>query len=103
MEHWDVLIVGAGPAGSSCAWALRDSGLRVLLVDRAVFPRDKVCGGWITPQVGSALQLDIADYAAQRPLQPFTGFRIGYGEQPTVDVDYGGSVSYGIRRCEFDE
>jgi len=103
VEHWDVLIVGAGPAGSSCAWALRDSGLRVLLVDRAVFPRDKVCGGWITPQVVSALRIDIDEYATQRTLQPFTGFHIGYGEQPAVKIDYKESVSYGIRRCELDE
>ena len=37
----DVLIVGGGPAGSSCAWALRQSGLDVMVVDRRPFPRDK--------------------------------------------------------------
>ena len=49
MDACDVAIVGGGPAGSSCAWALRDSGLDVLVVDRATFPRHKLCGGWITP------------------------------------------------------
>lgn len=43
-REFDVLIVGAGPAGSTCALALKDSGLRVALIDKSDFPRDKVCG-----------------------------------------------------------
>lgn len=42
--HFDVLIIGAGPAGTSAALALRQSGLRIALLDKAFFPRDKVCG-----------------------------------------------------------
>jgi len=42
--HFDILIIGAGPAGSAAALALRQSGLRVGLLDKARFPRDKVCG-----------------------------------------------------------
>ena len=48
MERFDVLIVGAGPAGSAAAIHLAGSGARVLLVDRARFPRDKPCGGGLT-------------------------------------------------------
>lgn len=40
----DVLIIGAGPAGAACALALKDSGLNVAMLDKAQFPRDKVCG-----------------------------------------------------------
>jgi geranylgeranyl reductase family protein len=47
-ERWDVVVVGAGPAGSSAARAAAERGLRVLLVDRATFPRYKTCGGGIT-------------------------------------------------------
>ncbi|WP_202387863.1 NAD(P)/FAD-dependent oxidoreductase [Nocardioides flavescens] len=55
--HWDVVIVGAGPAGSSAALAAlhADPSLRVLLLDRADFPRDKSCGDGIPPHVGVAL------------------------------------------------
>ncbi|MBX0290840.1 NAD(P)/FAD-dependent oxidoreductase [Hymenobacter sp. HSC-4F20] len=42
--EYDVLIVGAGPAGTACALGLAGSGLRVALLDKARFPRDKVCG-----------------------------------------------------------
>jgi len=48
MERYDVLIAGAGPAGSATAIHLARGGARVLLADRAVFPRDKPCGGGIT-------------------------------------------------------
>jgi flavin-dependent dehydrogenase len=41
---WDVAIVGAGPAGSACAAACARAGARTLLIDRAAFPREKVCG-----------------------------------------------------------
>ena len=87
METCDVIIVGGGPAGSSCAWKLRDAGLEVVVVDRASFPRDKVCAGWITPAVVEELQLDLADYRRDRILQPITGFvtgLIGGGELTTA-------------------
>jgi geranylgeranyl reductase family protein len=48
MTRYDVLVVGGGPAGSTTACRLADEGARVLLVDKAVFPRDKPCGGGLT-------------------------------------------------------
>ncbi|MGQ0658581.1 MAG: NAD(P)/FAD-dependent oxidoreductase [Chromatiales bacterium] len=99
----DVLIVGGGPGGSSVAWGLRGAGLSVAVLDKASFPRTKVCAGWITPAVVQALQLDLADYARTRIIQPIHGFRVGLIGGNTLDLDYPGDpVSYGIRRCEFD-
>ncbi|HEY6935509.1 MAG TPA: NAD(P)/FAD-dependent oxidoreductase [Terriglobales bacterium] len=103
MKICDVLIVGGGPAGSSCAWALRGSGLDVLIVDKQTFPRDKVCGGWITPQIIDELQLDPADYAHGRAFQPILGFRTSRMGDSEVETNYGRPVSYGIRRFEFDD
>ncbi|REK17749.1 MAG: NAD(P)/FAD-dependent oxidoreductase [Planctomycetota bacterium] len=99
----DVLIVGGGPAGSSCAWGLREAGLDVLVVDRKAFPRDKVCAGWVTPQVISALEVDLEEYARSRVCQGITGFRTGLIGGREVENHYDRTVSYGIRRCEFDE
>lgn len=98
----DVAIVGGGPAGSSCARVLAAAGLDVVVADKAVFPRDKVCAGWITPDVVEALALDLADYAAGRTLQPVLGFETGIIGGHRVTTRYAEPVSYAIRRCEFD-
>lgn len=103
MDTCDVLIVGGGPAGSSCAWALRHAGLDVIVMDRATFPREKLCGGWVTPLVFRELEIDVEEYSRGRTFQPITGFRLSALGQGEVHVDYGEIVSYGIRRCEFDE
>jgi geranylgeranyl reductase family protein len=104
VDNCDVLVVGGGPAGSSCAWRLRRAGLDVVVMDKAVFPRDKVCAGWITPQVIEELEIDPAEYARGRTFQPITGFRVGViGWEETVETRYSTPISFGIRRCEFDQ
>lgn len=103
MTTCDVLIVGGGPAGSSCAWKLRRAGLDVIVWDRRPFPRDKICAGWITPQILAELQLDPEAYAADGlTFQAFSGFAISRLGDNETRVGYGRPVSYGIRRCEFD-
>jgi flavin-dependent dehydrogenase len=102
MDSCDVLIVGGGPAGSSCARGLVQADLDVIVLDKADFPRDKVCAGWITPAVVEELQLDLPDYVQGRTLQPITGFLTSVMGGPQVSTRYGRVVSYGIRRCEFD-
>ena len=103
MESCEVLIAGGGPAGSSCARRLREAGIDAVILDKAVFPRDKVCGGWITPAVVEELELDLEEYARGRVLQPITGFKTGRMGGAEVTTDYGRAVSYGIRRVEFDD
>ena len=103
VETCDALIVGGGPAGSSCAWKLRQLGMAVTVLDKALFPRNKVCAGWITPAVVQALQLDTEAYARERVLQPITAFRTGLIHGGEVETRYQGTVSFGIRRCEFDD
>ena len=49
MEHFDVGIVGAGPAGSSAAIALARKGYSVALLDKEQFPREKLCGDFLNP------------------------------------------------------
>lgn len=108
MDFCDVLIVGGGPAGSSCAWALRHAALDVAVLDKETFPRHKVCGGWITPPVLEELDIDPVQYARGRVLQSITRFRTGSIGSRALESDYGlptyrAPVSYGIRRCEFDD
>ncbi len=68
----DVLVIGAGPAGSACAQALARAGLDVLLVDQHDFPRDKVCGDGLIPDSHAALKrLGVYDEVASlaQPVQ----------------------------------
>ncbi|HEY8917888.1 MAG TPA: geranylgeranyl reductase family protein [Chitinophaga sp.] len=58
-NHYDVIIIGAGPAGCACAMALRNSGLRIAIIDKHHFPRDKVCGDAIPgPAIKILHQID---------------------------------------------
>ena len=73
---YDVAIIGAGPAGAACALGLRRSGLRVALLDKARFPRDKVCGDAIPGHALKALrQLDPAFADSLWQLQPLDAVR----------------------------
>ena len=68
-SNCDVLVVGAGPAGSACAQALARLGAQVVLVDQQAFPRDKVCGDGLIPDAHHALQrLGVHDEVMARAL-----------------------------------
>jgi flavin-dependent dehydrogenase len=97
VQSADAIVVGGGPAGSSCAWKLRAAGLDVLVLDRAVFPRHKLCAGWVTPEAMADLELTGNDY----PLgfMSFDKLHIHYHmltAKPAV-------CQHSIRRFEFDE
>ncbi len=102
METCDVLIIGGGPAGSSCARQLHEAGLDVIVADKCSFPRDKICAGWITPAVVEELNLDLDHYRQGRVCQEIQGFRTGSMDGSYAYNDYNRPVSYGIRRYEFD-
>jgi menaquinone-9 beta-reductase len=70
--HCDVLVIGAGPAGSACARTLARAGLDVVLVDQHAFPRDKICGDGLIPDAYAALRkLGVLDevMALAQPVQ----------------------------------
>ena len=103
MLRCDALIVGGGPAGATCAEALHRRGLDVIVLDKATFPRPKLCAGWITPAVFQTLRIDPAEYGRGRVLQAMTGFRVGRIGGPHLAVSFDRVVSYGIRRSELDD
>ena len=73
----DVAIVGAGPAGSVCAYRLAEAGASVLMLDRARFPRDKPCGGGLTGRALRELPINV-DAVVEARVDEFE-FRLNYG------------------------
>jgi flavin-dependent dehydrogenase len=74
---YDVIIVGAAPAGSLAALVLARAGHRVALLDRAAFPRAKVCGNCINPAAWEIWQkLDLTESYSALPHRELTGFDI---------------------------
>jgi len=73
----DVLIAGAGPAGSSAAWHLARAGLRVVLVDRAAFPREKACSEYLSPEAVRLLdELGVVGDLEAAGAMPLLGTRV---------------------------
>ncbi|MFT4289478.1 geranylgeranyl reductase family protein [Nocardioides sp.] len=101
----DVLVVGAGPAGSAAAAWLARAGVEVLLVDMAVFPRDKTCGDGLTPRAIHELsRLGLEDWLRAHPVN--TGLRAhGFGQ--TLELPWPGGTlpSWGsaVPRTELDD
>jgi geranylgeranyl reductase family protein len=66
VEHFDVAVVGAGPAGSTTAYRLARAHARVLLIDKARFPRDKPCGGGLTMRAVRQLPFSVEPVVEDR-------------------------------------
>jgi flavin-dependent dehydrogenase len=93
----DAIVVGGGPAGSTCAWKLREAGLDVLVLDRAAFPRTKLCAGWVTPEAIADLELDPVDYPYS-----FMTFDVLHLHWKALTARPK-SRQHSIRRYEFDD
>lgn len=106
VRQFDVLIVGAGPTGTACALALKDSGLKVGLLDKASFPRDKVCGDAITGKAVKALAALAAGYVEELSrLQPkmdlhATRFATSQGIEGTLNWKLKNFI---CKRLHFDD
>lgn len=108
MNHYDALVIGAGPAGMAASMELALAGWDVLLVDKSVFPRGKVCGGFIGPENKEIL----AEYGLLEPLKRRGAQRITHillsaanGVSVRVPLYYNGRPDYGlgISRAAFDD
>lgn len=102
----DVLIVGAGPAGSTAAYHLARHGIDVTVVDKARFPREKVCGDGLTPR--AIVQLEKLGVDTEDPrFERHEGLRI-YSRKTVLELPWPaleGFPAYGLTmtRSSFDE
>ncbi len=110
-DAFDVIVVGGGPAGAVMAWSLARRGIRVAVVERAKFPRDKICGDFIEPAglrllhaIGCAAPAEAASRLPIEAIRIFVGAAVAYHEDvPYYDARHGLPPHGGlVRRRDFD-
>ncbi|MEO8085437.1 MAG: NAD(P)/FAD-dependent oxidoreductase [Bacteroidota bacterium] len=104
-DVFDIAIAGAGPAGSACALALKDSGLKIALIDKSTFPRDKICGDAIGGRVKKVLKeidpdllQDLDNYPSKNKS---SGWKLFSPNGKTIEVNFV-NPGYVSRRLDFD-
>lgn len=109
--EYDVIIVGAGPAGCTAAYQLSGKGLKIALLEKGEFPRDKICGDALSADVTNQLyRMDpelLQKFAGFEPKQGSQGIRFFAPNYKKLDIDFRGNAHLGtagfiIKRVEFD-
>lgn len=98
MALYDLIVVGAGPAGSTLAREAAGGGARVLLLDRAEFPRDKPCGGGVNLRAASLLPFDLAAVTERT----VTGLRVSLNLSGDFTRRYSRPLCYMTQRSRLD-
>lgn len=105
LTHYDVIIAGGGPAGSTCALALKESGLKVLMLEKETFPRDKICGDAVSAIVRKVLrELDPkleAELLEMVPGTKITEAKLYSPNFKSLEIDFALEGSC-MRRVDFD-
>lgn len=111
-NFYDVIIVGAGPAGCSCAYQLSKKGLKIALIDKDTFPRDKICGDAISPDVVNQfyrMDTSLGEKFKQFPTKKASdGIRFFAPNSNFLDISFTKSkhtesASYVVKRITFDD
>jgi geranylgeranyl reductase family protein len=95
---FDVIIAGAGPAGSTCARECAREGLKTLLLDKDSFPRSKPCGGAVSQRALSPLDFTLPDHIIEKECY---GARVHYGGR-TIEAHSNYRIAVLVSRERFD-
>ncbi len=102
MEKYDVAIIGGGPAGSTAALYLHDQGFKVCIIEKRTFPRETLCGEFLSREVISTLKnLNLFDSFLKLNPNPITKFKFYNDNNSFIETKLKFSA-YGIKRGIFD-
>ncbi len=99
LRCYDVIVIGAGPAGTTTALMLAGSGLSVLLLEKYQLPRDKPCGGGLTPKAQRLLPVPIEDLVLNRA----ASVQVRYGTGLSTSFRSKRATIWMVRRRELDQ
>jgi len=100
-RRFSVVVIGAGPAGSAAAMTLASQGVDVCLVDRKLFPREKLCGGLLTERSRQAYERIFGEGWEDIVVDRAEGVRFFDGERLLSEIDHDTTL-YFTRRIRFD-
>ncbi len=112
VEDAQVIVVGGGPAGAATAWSLASAGVDVLVLDRAHFPRDKVCAEYLSPQASRIFSdMDVLDEIEGAGAARLAGMILRAPSGETVTAEFAGVKGFAafsnrglaLRRTVLDE
>jgi flavin-dependent dehydrogenase len=97
-DHYDVVIVGSGPAGSTAAYELAQGGLKVLALDKEKFPRYKPCGGALSSRIQSILPFNFTGVVENT----ISGILFTHTFKQDIPVKSDKPLAYLVKRERFD-
>ncbi|MFZ1743826.1 MAG: FAD-dependent oxidoreductase, partial [Pontixanthobacter sp.] len=85
LDRFDAIVVGGGPSGATMAWSLASRGIKVAVLERSTFPREKVCGDFVEPaglriieNMGCSGALGLGERPAISKVRAYYGTHIAY-------------------------
>ncbi len=97
MSRYDCIVVGAGPAGASAAYHLSKQGHKVLLLEKALLPRYKPCGGGVSPEIAKWFDFDFEPVISQKVTRARYTWKLG----EVIEADLEAPI-WMVRRNDFD-
>jgi len=103
MEKYDAAIIGGGPAGSTAALYLHELGFNVCLIEKKIFPRETLCGEFLSKEVIDSLKnLNLFDGFLKLYPNPITNFKFYSGGSDPIETKFT-FTAYGMKRGTFDK